>query len=263
MSLSWRERLVATLTPERVHLRRIPAFRRRGAGVGLSLECQGAVDGMESWRPALACLAAALDGKKPDIEVVLSSHFVRLQLLPWQADLRSREEWQAYGAFRFQEIYGAPADAWDIVLSLVPPGQPALACAVDRVLLQALQALALEAGCRLASVQPAFALAWNVHGRALGHAGGAFVLAESGRLCAGLTRNGDWCALRNLAVADGDMAAVLPALLEQQALLAESPLEEGDVLVAGLEGFRLPGLPALPAGWRLQRSGDFAAGRLA
>lgn len=246
MSLSWRERLVATMTPERLLLRREPPFWRRASAASQSLACPGRSEGAEPWSGAVSLLSSVVD-KHMDLAVVLSSHFVRLQLLPWQADLRTPAEWQAYAAFRFQEIYGSVAAAWDIVLSSEPPGRAVMACAVDRALLAGLKALAEQQGGRLVSVQPAFALAWNRHRKSLGGATGAFVLAEPGRLCAGLCRGGAWFALRNQSVAVPDIAG----LLEQQLMLADDPLPAGEVLVAGLDGALLKDVPGLPAGWRL------------
>ncbi len=248
MSLLWRERLVATLTPERVHLRRESPFWRRASVADQNLACPDGSEGAEPWRASLNFLAPALD-KNVDLAVVLSSHFVRLQLLPWQAELKTRAEWQAYGTFRFQEIYGSVADAWDIVLSNEPPGRAVMACAVDRALLDALKELAGERGGRLVSVQPAFALAWNRHRKSLGAAAGAFVLAEPGRLCAGLCRDGAWFALRNQSVTEPE--AGIGGLLAQQLMLADMPLPVGEVLVVGLDGAALKAAAGLPAGWRL------------
>lgn len=251
MSLSWRERLVATLTPGGVQVRRMPPFWRRERREDQRLDCPSD-EGGEPWRAPLSRLAPLLK-KNTELEVVLSSHFVRLQLLPWQAELRTREEMQAYAGFRFHEIYGALADAWDIVWSAEPPGQASVACAVDRTLLTALRELARERACRLVSVQPAFALAWNRHREALRGPAGAFVLAEPGRLCAGLCRGGEWFALRNQVVGEEGFSAALPALLEQQMLLADAAVAGGEVLVAGLDGAPLGDISGLPAGWSLCR----------
>ena len=247
MSLSWRERLVVTLAPDRVLLRPQGPLWRQARGETRSLSCQGAADTAEPWRGPLSQLASIAE-KNIDLEVVLSSHFVRLQLLPWQAELGRREEWVAYAGFRFHEIYGSLADAWDIVLSMEPPGRPMVACAVDRALLGALNELARERGWRLRSVEPAFSRAWNRHRGSLRGPAGVFALAEPGRVCAGLSRGGEWFALRNQIV--GELDDALSAMLEQQALLAESsPVAGGEVLVVGLDGGRLPEPSGLPPGW--------------
>ncbi|GAB3388907.1 hypothetical protein [Azotobacter armeniacus] len=212
MSLSWGERYIAVLGATRLALFR----RRRG-----ELELLGGTEYGQAEGPAWSGAAQALerllseqDRGRGTLSLVLSSRFVRFALIPWSEQIASPEELEAYARFRFQEIYGALANDWLVRLSPAPAGQPRLAAAVERGLLERLQVALKGAGLRLASVQPYLMAAFNRFAGQLPAGDFLFVLAEQGRSSLLLAREGCWAGVRSVA-GSGDDTALL-ALIERE-----------------------------------------------
>lgn len=218
MSLSWRERVGITLAPERVTLLRYsrgvkPALKDRK-----SIDCAPAGDG-PAWRPALEALREALahpNSGAADASVVLSNHFVRYLVLPWNPALAGEREELSFAGARFHQIYGEIARTWTVRVSAGKPGAPALAAAVEKALLDAIGALLVNSSLRLRSLRPALMAACNSRAGAM--APNAWVaLAEPGRLLLGLQRAGQWRSLRSRPL-NGETVS-LAELIEQEFLL--------------------------------------------
>lgn len=214
MSLSWAERRIGVLGATRLALFR----RKRG-----ELELLGGVEYGPAEGPAWSGAAQALERllgeqgrRRASLDLLLSSRFVRFALIPWSEQLASPEELEAYARFRFQEIYGALADDWLLRLSPAPAGQPRLAAAIERGLLERLQGVCRDAGLRLCSVQPYLMAAFNRFAGQLPADDFLFVLAEPGRSSLLLARAGGWAAVRSVS---GDDDAGLLALVERESEL--------------------------------------------
>lgn len=230
MSPSWHEGVCIALSPGRVQLRSRPGLSRR-ATIAAESEEVSAVAGAEPWLGCIEHLERLLQRKQWNdrrVDIVLSSHFVRYQLVPWQTDLSDRDERLAYAGFLFKEVYGAMSGEWEIRLGEQPPGSNSVACAIDRSLLEALRRVAAAGGCRLRSVQPRFVEAFNSVRRSLRGDNLIFALSEPGRLCAGHLRHGGWRSLRNEAVT-GAPASALSGVLGQLALTGDEPTGNADV----------------------------------
>jgi hypothetical protein len=250
----WRERLDVFLSRERVETLRRGGLRRRGTGEAASHPVQAA-DGnsvREEWRAPLARLAALSMGEGLDLSIVLSSCFARFQVLPWMEEVQTDEERKAYAGIHFRQVYGVAAESWEIMVSEEPPGQASLACALDRALLEALHALAVEKACRLVSVQPAFALAWNRWRTRLDGQGGFFALAEDTALCLGSMGSGQWRSVRNRRLAGTSLSDALAAALEEQEMAGDMPLPGARRCLADVDGSApaVPGWLVLDGGWR-------------
>ncbi|WP_233093828.1 hypothetical protein [Azotobacter chroococcum] len=215
MSLSLAERRIAVLGATRLALFR----RRRGELELLGGAEYGPVEG-PAWSAAAQALERLLGEqgrRRASLDLLLSSRFVRFALIPWSEQLASPEELEAYARFRFQEIYGALADGWLLRLSPAPAGQPRLAAAIERGLLERLQVLSKDAGLRLCSVQPYLMAAFNRFAGQLPAGDFLFVLAEPGRSSLLLARAGGWAAVRSVSGDDDD--AALLALVERESEL--------------------------------------------
>ena len=237
MSRSWRESARVVLSPQRVDLMRRRGWLSRGQDAKESRAVAVAASG-EPWLGSIEELERVLQGAQwtsARLNVVLSSQFVRFQLVPWQADLRHTDERLAYARYLFKEVYGAMSEGWEIRLSEEPPGAHSLACAIDHALLEALRRAAAAGGCRLRSVQPRFVEAFNHLRRGLRGDSVIFAFSEPGRLCAGHLRKRTWRALRNEAE-PGRAGAALPAVLGQLALAEEEPIGNPNVYWADAEG---------------------------
>jgi len=160
---------------------------------------------------------------------------VRYQLLPWLPELGNPAERQGYARFHFGQIYGALADDWEIRVDEAPPGMPAIACATDRALLAALDALAKTAETRIVGICPHFSAVFNGVRRRLPTAAGKIVvlaLIEPDGLCLALLEGGGWRALRQRSITAGPAESLLDAL-EQERLLADPPFAQAAVYLVG------------------------------
>jgi hypothetical protein len=142
------------------------------------------------WAGALEALGQALEtagARDGGAGVVLSSHFVRHLVIPWQPELNSARELEALARLRMRTVYGETANSWTIRCSEGGWGEPSVACAVDGELIVALRATLAPRRLRLASVQPALMAAFNARRRSF-EPDAAFVVAEPGRCTLALLR---------------------------------------------------------------------------
>lgn len=261
MSLSWREQLCVALSPEQVVLLHLGRGGRR-ARRGRIVPCPAAAADEAIWAPALRALRDILPEyarSRAEVSLVLSNHFVRYQLLPWSDQLGSEAEEQAYGRYGFSQVYGPAAEGWAIRLSGRGGDEPWLASAVDRELVAGLERAVAEAGLRLRAIEPWLMAAYNRRRGQLVGDPAWFALAEPGRVCLGLLRQGGWRDLACFPIAETSLAG-LPALIERQQLLADvtdapvyvlAPAGEAKPDGEGLEWLgqaTISGLPANQAG---------------
>lgn len=222
-----RDRYCAALRPDGVAVVR----RRRGPAPALDLK-----EAMEvaapaagpAWAPAVAALKEFLarpEAGPGDLWVVLSSHFARLLLVPWNAELSTPDELQAYAAAAFENVYGEAAAGWDVRVSPERPGAPRVACAVDRELLGALEQAAAGSRQRLTSVQPYLMACYNSLAGRMGQGDFLFLLSEGDRasLLAGSRKV--WRAVRSAPAPD--QPAALAALAEREIHLSDLGGETG------------------------------------
>lgn len=259
MSLSWRERYSAALSPTRV------ALIRRGAS-GRSLVDERDCIGGESpgWAAPVGALGELLDKpgmRRASLDVVLSGHFARFCLLPWSDEIGSRDELEAYARIRLEDLYGAAASSWTVCISPAPAGHPRLAAAIDSALLARLHEIASAAGMHLASVQPYLITAFNRLRRRMREDRFLFVVAESGRGSVLAAREDRWLSVRSSAGVEDD--AALAALIERESellgfeigdmppLYVHEPGRAADPVdaVRGVVPVRLqmPGIPGTPS----------------
>jgi hypothetical protein len=242
----WPETRQLFFGPDAVHGVSRRGWRRRpGAACRQPVTTAAA----EPWREGLAAFAAALAGcRGQGLRVVLSNHLVQYRVLPWRLDLESAEDYRAMAQLQFAEAFGPLADDWTITVSDEPPGVPRVAAAVPAALTAGLEAATAAAGCRLLSVQPYLAVAFNACRQRLAAAAGRWLLVhEPGRLCCGLVEAGQWRWLRQQRVAD-DWQRQLPALLDQETLLAGAAPAPATVLLfspAAAVGASVPAAPGI------------------
>ncbi len=233
MSLLSSDRLVVGLAPARVTLTRVKGLiRPRNAGQR-SVECEVEA-GVPSWNRSVAALAReaeAMRGGRVRVTVVLSNHFVRYVVVPFNAALSGEGEALAYARFHFTRIYGDAAASWHIRVARSGRGTPCLASAVDQALIDALHAC-FPAGSRqrLVSVQPWLMPAYN---RQRGKAAW-MLLVEPGRACLACAPGGRWVAVQTTR-GGFESPETWPALLER-ALLQCDGVEPSSVLVGSAAG---------------------------
>lgn len=241
MSPLWRDRYCAVLRPDRVDLVR---FKR---GVKPLLDLKQSVAVVQDsddvpWLPALATLRQMLaaDGvRRGDLAVVLSNHFVRYLIIPWDDQIGSIDEYESYARIAFENVFGEVARGWSLRTSMERPGAPRLAAAIDGELSQGLKQVG-GGKLHLASVQPYLMAAYNRLSVPFRRRDFCFLLAEPGRACVLAAVGGTWRAARNQTVVDeGD----IPAFVERELRLLEtsdSRVPQLYVHAPGLGPLKLP-----------------------
>lgn len=238
------ERLEALLAPDGLRLCRDGGC----AFFAAPAECEG-----DAWRAPLHALDRALNARPvrgaagaarlpavlakrfaPRLDIVLSEHFARWQLLPWQAEVDSAAEYRAYAQHAFRDVYGDVARRWRVRCADPAPGTPVPACAIDDELVAALRAVAANHGCRLGSLRPLFAAAADRWRNKLPPGIAWFAVLEPGRLNLGLLRDRRWQALHGESVAaPEDGGELLASLIARSAIFAGIVPAAGRLLLCG------------------------------
>lgn len=250
MSPSWHDRLHVCLTPGHVALVRLARGLTPRVADHAVIACpQPAIPA--DWAPALETLRQALAGRqwrRASARVVLSGHFVRSQLVDWDASLTDAESQRALLLYRFGQTWGEAAAGWDYRWSEAPPPASCLAAAIDPGLLAGLREAFADPGLHvpLSSVQPWLAAAFNRFRKDIDGRGDWLLLAEPGRLTLARFRDGEWVGLHSQQVGES-WGVELPAILSRVQLVA------GLAEVPGRLCVHAPGLPdsafRLPEGW--------------
>lgn len=265
---SLRDRIHVALCPGRVVLVRL------GRGLAprvTAREIVACADGATSWEAALDTLRETLRQSQwqgAAVSVILSNHFVRYLLVPWDEKLRGAEEKLAMVHYTFSQAYGDAVADWDCRWDEGRPPAPCLACAVDRKLITAVRELFGETGERLVSVQPYLMAALNRWRRELRGGSRWFLLAEDGRLCLAWFKNDEWAWLQCQRV-EADWGRELPEILDRALLLAGSDargqvyvhapdLQDGDVMLGSGWAGRLLKFGASPPGGAPANEGAYA-----
>ncbi len=270
MSPLLREKLLIALAPDAVEYTFLSARSRNATSAERGVSQVG-VQGAEPWRGAVTTLAGVLSGmaaRKPACSVVLSSHFVRCQLLSWNDNIHGLREYAALARAQFGAVHGAAAEDWDIRLARAQFGAPLLACAVDKALLVELDRLAADAGGRISSVQPYFSAAFDRWRSACKGPAWWFVVIEPGRLWLGRAAGGAWESVSSRVLGRNPVGEMLTALDQEITIspAATNVREPIHVVATGLGRedilvLRESGLSVLelPAGRRFDLGGSALA----
>lgn len=214
----WRDKVRIVLCKDRVIVLRLRGGARDRIVSKSTIPYAGSEPG---WQPVLALLQKSLQGndvKKAYATVILSNHFVRFLVLPWNEAWLSDAEKMALVQHRFAEVYGENGEHWDYRLSEGGFGAPSIASAIPHELLTQLKTIFNASVLRLDSVQPYLMTAFNACRTELAKEDGWFVLAERDTFCIGLVERGQWSSIRLRRVkADWFEEAML--LLDRESLL--------------------------------------------
>jgi hypothetical protein len=168
------------------------------------------------WKAAVETLPQVLrDYRNDEVSLVIADQFVRYVLLPWNAAVKSAEQWMVLARHRLTAIHGAVASGWEVKLTETAPSGPRLACAVDRELVEALARAFTAAQVRLVSVQPFLVAGFNRIRAHVGQGSCWLVVEEPGRLTLAFIQRGVWVAIRSRRV-DARWRALLPEIIERE-----------------------------------------------
>jgi hypothetical protein len=233
VSLLWRNKLRIGLCPDRL----IVAGERTGLRQkDLRKEIIPVESGSDnpSWLAAVDALPSAMepsDVAKLEVTVIVSNHFMRYALLPWNAELRTEAEWESLARHRLAGVYGTTVEDWMLQSSKTGAQGARVVCAADRTMLDAIIERVTGTGAKLVSIQPYLMAAFNrVRGR-VGKESCWLVLEERDRLTMAMFRDGAWQAIRSRRV-DERWQTMLPEILEREhAMLGiEEPCSQALIL---------------------------------
>lgn len=193
-----RDRYVAVLAPGMTSV-----IRRRGNG-SIDLKADQVANGNDalSATEALRTILTREAIGPGRLDVVLSNHFVRYQVLPWRDEIASHDEMTAYAQASFEQVFGADSADWEITVGPEPIGRARLAAALPRRMKTALEELVAATPLRLGSVQPYLASAFNRLCADEKTQSLLFVLVEPRRASLLLRQDDQWQHVRVSAGAD-------------------------------------------------------------
>jgi hypothetical protein len=233
VSLSSRKQVRIALAPHQVSLVRLSRGLTPRVIDSKRMACE--VRSEPNWAVPMEALREML--RHPNVSrgkaaVVLSDHFVRYLVLPWNPDLVSDAELLEFARARFAKVFGEAAQRWSVLVSPAPPGHPQLAAAVERPLVDALAHAFAGSMVKPVSIQPAFVAQFNeAHSRLAPDAW--LVSAERGRLLLARIADGRWCSVRVRPM--NECVVTLGEVLEQERMLIGDGEQDAKVYVTLLD----------------------------
>lgn len=178
----------------------------------------------EQWPELIAALKPALEserwrGARP--AVVLSSHFVRYAVIPWNTKLSGSSERQAYLTHCFSLVFGDAMKNRDLRMADSGFGKSTIASAVSNDLVRAMHEAFQQANMRLEAIYPHLPLAVNqslieVKKRNLGQVDSFwFVAIQHNRVCLALIEGGSWRLVKNVLM-EQDVSRQVMALIQRE-----------------------------------------------
>jgi hypothetical protein len=213
----WPTHLEVVLRPGEIRVaQRRALFPERGARV--EVYPVAAQPDVEPWRASVDALDSVLleAAVSAAVHVIVSDHFLRYTLVPWNENLVDDAERLAFARLALQETFGSLAGDWSVALDQQPAGQGSFVCAMDRELLQALRDAVGRRRLRLRSVRAALADRINRHRRDLKERVFCLASLEPGRLTLAFHGEEGWIAVRARRV-NGGLEDSLASVLRQEA----------------------------------------------
>lgn len=97
---------------------------------------------------------------KQSVNIILSHHFIRFIVLPWQEHIFKTQDWQAIAQHGFKKEFGSMANEWQTSVHFFGFGKPVLATAIDKVVIRQLDDVAKKIGFTLAKISPLLNACW-------------------------------------------------------------------------------------------------------
>jgi hypothetical protein len=151
--------------------------------------------------------------------IVMSNHFVRYSVIPWNIELTGVIERQAYLKHCFNLFFGESTKLWDFRMSEPEFGQSSIASAISSPLLTALHNVFEQSNLKIAAIYPQLMLAINQTLSEVKKQKIAFsfwlIVIQSERVCLTLLIDGGWRLVKNVAI-EADISAQVTALIQRE-----------------------------------------------
>jgi hypothetical protein len=185
------------------------------------------------WRLVIPVLQTALNelnGQKANVTVVISNHYVRYLMLPWNDVALTDTEATMLLQHRFEEVYGPTSENWTLRLNAGGFGGASLASGIDQEFLTQVNTHVSESSLRLTSIQPYLMSAFNACRKKIGQQKAWLIVAEQGIFCIALLNQGQWEKVRS-QFSGSDWIEDIWVALEREVLLDEAGGEHCNVYV--------------------------------
>lgn len=225
MLRSLTEELRIVITPERVGALRMVLGRPRGDAKMYDS------DNSVADRAAMSLERLQQDfpaSRGAQASVILSDHYVRYLVLPWQEALAGPEEWQTYARHAFRAAFGAASENWRLSVSMHRFGTPLVAAGIDEAVAAGLASAVAAMGLKLKSMEPHFMRVFNRYRSRFGTGDFWLVTHEGGRLCLARVNQGLWAGLSSRQLS-GDDASEPAVCLRRE--MAKFPADAANQLV--------------------------------
>lgn len=238
----WRDQLKIILSPDKLILTRFA----KGLRPQISEEKSISLTAIQnpSWQSAIEALPeliAPYQDKSADVTVVLSNHFVRYQVLPWNEQIKNRHEELAFARIGFEKTYGDIATQWDIRVSDEGYGQARLATAIDQELSQKIISCLNQTKLRLISIQPYLMVIFSHRRNHIKDKDYLLGIQEAGKLCLISVQNGQWHDVQSVRINVELKGDELAGLIERQCLtIGLSPANKIYIYTPEESAFILP-----------------------
>lgn len=247
MLLRLRDEFRIVLSPRQVVLARMKRElthrgMKRRLQAKLVVHCDEAADDEVPWSPALKAAESALPGfagARSRATVILSNHFMRYVLVPWNDALSDAREEMVYAQHSFCEMYGRDCKAWELRMSTGRTGIPQVASAVDTRLLEDLRESLDRSGVVTESIQPHLMMAYNTCHALLRDRSAWLAIVEEGNLCLALLQEGRWIWVRTIRTGMNWQDELL-RFLEREAFISNAENGTDEVYVWAPEHEAMP-----------------------
>jgi len=173
------------------------------------------------------------------VRAQVADRALRYLVLQWPGSVGGRKEREAWLAHQFKQVHGIDAADWVFGCDTDPVGDPFIACAMPRALVDGLRAAVAAGKGRLLGLTGRFVAQFNGAAHRMDAADGALASIEQDRLTLGVWRDGRWRAVLSRAM--GDDATLARRELAQLRLTGEAA--DTGVL------YQLGRAVEAPAGW--------------
>jgi len=228
----FKDELHVFIQPSRIELLRLKRSLKSGLKqqlvhrqvIDVAKNTDAAAAQAEQWSGLIATLKNALKSEKwrgARPEVVLSNHFVRYAVIPWNTGLSGSSERQAYLTHCFYLIFGDAMKNRDLRMADSGFGKSTIASAVSNDLVRALHDAFQPANMQLEAIYPHLPLAMSqslieIKKRNLGQLDSFwFVAIQNDRVCLALIENGSWRLVKNVLM-ENDVPRQVMALIQRE-----------------------------------------------
>jgi len=252
----WRDQIQVFFAPGRIDLVRLPKGLKAVPQPKIAAIFEQGAD-TALWKTPVEQLGQLLEKENnasrlngAELSITLSNHFVRYAVIQFQQGIKDAQEFFTYAQFQMREIYGDRVDSWDISMSDWDPKSGGICAALERELVQQIQALAVRFHLKLKQIEPYLTAAFDQWSRTIHHQRFWFIVVEPGRLCVLLFSNGNWRSIRNQRLLN-TIETELPVLLEQEAIITtqREPAELAYIFAPEHADLLLP----LESSWQFNR----------